>query len=77
MPKNVTIKSYKSFMYCEVYKVTEWKDGAIYKTEHLGFIESKDANKLPYWCITSSISTKLTKLPEFELCILTLDEILT
>lgn len=76
MPVEKVIKSFDSFKYCEVYMVTEWKDDSIYKTKRLGFIEAKDADKLPYWCRATSISTSLTRRhPEFKITILSLAEL--
>jgi tRNA pseudouridine-54 N-methylase len=58
----VIIPAWQSFMYSEVWKVLQRKDGCIYKTEKTGlYVHNDDANKLSEDYITSSVSTKLTE----------------
>ena len=36
-PMKITIPSYKSYEYVEVFKITECRDDAIYRTKSIGF----------------------------------------
>ena len=58
----ITINSYNSYKYSGLYKITQFKDGCVWKTKFEGFISNKDKIKYPRdLYIFSSISTKLTK----------------
>lgn len=48
----------------ELFKVTEWKDGCVYRTRSLGFIvcESDYFNDLRPEYMLCPVSTKVTKL---------------
>lgn len=63
------IQSYDSFKYLEVFKILQWKDGAVFKTKSTGcYIAAEDQMKLDHlkW-LTTSISTTLQRQPEIEL----------
>lgn len=63
----ITIPSYKSYQYKEVWKITEWKDGYIYKTEKTGkYIKTKRYLN-PHKYILASLSTDLTNQETIEL----------
>lgn len=56
----ITIETFESFKYKQVWEVTEYRDGAIYKTKDTGkYILTVDIPKLPVGYIASSLSTKL------------------
>lgn len=39
-----SIPAWKSFMYQEVWKVTQFKDGCVYKTERTGYVVKADSD---------------------------------
>jgi hypothetical protein len=52
-----------SYLYAEISKIVQWKDGQIYKTRCLGCIERKLINESELFkqgFILSSLSTRLT-----------------
>lgn len=65
----IKIKSYDAFQYLSVFEIIEWQEGCIYKTRDTHkYILAKDKDKLdPETYMTTSISTRLTKLEEFEI----------
>lgn len=65
----ITIPSYDAFMYLEVWEITEWRDGLVYKTKSTGmYISYKDEQKLDKRkYTTSSISTRLLRQANIEL----------
>jgi hypothetical protein len=64
----LTIESSRSYQYRELFKVTAWKDGCVWKTKSLGFIHRDEEKNYPTSdYITSSISTSLTNE---DICIL-------
>lgn len=53
------IKGYESYQFTEVRRVTEWKDGMIFKTEHVGYARrERPKQDGEVYC---SISTEMTK----------------
>ena len=51
------IPEYLAFQYSEVWKVTEIRNGAVYKTKFTGFhIKDSEANTLPPGYVTATIS---------------------
>lgn len=55
-------KSYNSYNYREVWLITEWKDGFVWKVSSLGHIHLKDSHKYPLDKYElSSISTSKTR----------------
>uniref|UniRef100_A0A6M3LL78 Uncharacterized protein n=1 Tax=viral metagenome TaxID=1070528 RepID=A0A6M3LL78_9ZZZZ len=74
--EKITVKSWKSFHYRELHEIVAWKDECIWKTKVLGYIKAEDEAKLnkdKYVC--SSVSTHLTRNPEFEIQLVQLDEL--
>jgi len=66
--KRVKINNYESFRYCELYEITEWRDGCIWRAEPVGFIRAEDECKIDRnKYTTSSLSTDLHKNPTIEL----------
>ena len=64
----VEVKTFKLCYYREVYKITRWKNGDIYKTKSIGFIHQDDINKYPSdEYVIGNISTYLR---EDNVCIL-------
>jgi hypothetical protein len=62
------IPCYKSFLYSEVHIVTEYREGAVFKTAPTGYyILNKEVPFLKENFITSSISTKLYRQDIIEL----------
>jgi hypothetical protein len=62
----ITIESYNSFNFHEIWLVTEFRDGCVYKTVPVGFVPHRDLDLWlkadgPDTYIESSISTKLTE----------------
>ena len=61
-------KSYRSFRYYEVWEITEWKDGCVYKAISKGHIRSEDKEKFPSdKFVLSSVSTSLCNNNMMEL----------
>ena len=63
------IQSFDSFKFREVFKITQWKDGMIFKTKTTNcFVREEDVEKLDKlkWT-TASLSTSLTRQPEIEI----------
>lgn len=58
----LVIKSYESWKYLQVHKITGWKDACIFTTEPVGFIHHEDSifYHIDDYVLTS-ISTHLTK----------------
>jgi hypothetical protein len=61
----ITFPSFEAYGYVQVFKVLEWKDGAVFRTEHKGYAKvdrpaEKDEIYVP-------LSTKLMKQPEITL----------
>jgi hypothetical protein len=78
MPRDIIVQGYESFRYQQLWKITEWKSGCIYKTQHVGYIKADHEKMLNHEnYTTSSISTHLTKQVQFSIPVLTLDEINT
>lgn len=83
MSEKMKFKSYYAFKVSQVYLITELKDNCVYKTKFLGYTLTKDI------CIKSGISgipdienislsslgTNFSLKDEFEVEILSLDEI--
>lgn len=60
MATSITLPAWKSFLYREVHKILEYREGCIYKTESTGkYILAIQAPSLPREHITSSVSTKV------------------
>jgi len=56
------IRSFKSYNYRSVYKIIEFKDNCIYKTEFIGYIHKNDKSKYPPDEYSlSSLSTDITQ----------------
>ena len=70
-----TIPGCMTFRYREVFRITEWRDGDIYKTEKVGIMRSSDASLLPDTFVLAPLSTRLTSLPSFEADVLDLEDI--
>lgn len=71
----LTIPAWAAFEYAEVWKITEYRDGAIYKTKNTGkHIPAKRASQLPANYTAVSISTKQEQ-KEIVLDILTNEEL--
>jgi hypothetical protein len=68
------VKSYDSFQYLEVWKVTKMVKGCVKETERTGkFIQAEDMPNLrPGW-MTSSVSLKLQSREEFEIDVVPAD----
>ena len=62
---NMKIKSHDSYKYVEVFKITAFKDGAIFKTEMIGFALTSRPKKEGE--VYTSISTSLTSQKGFEI----------
>lgn len=58
--KQKTIPSWKSFLYSELFEITEIRDNAIFRTKSLGFVSNQDAENYPTrkFCL-ASISTHM------------------
>lgn len=69
MMSKIKVKSYNAFQYLSVFEIIEWREGCIYKTKDTNkCIHSKDKDKLDQQkYTTTSLSTSLTKLNEFEI----------
>jgi len=69
--RQVTFPSYMGFKYRAVHKVTEWKDGCIYKTKQVGFLYTTDfkdiIHLIPSDYVLCSLSTSLTSQPKITL----------
>jgi hypothetical protein len=58
----ITINSYDSYKYNQVWLITEWKDGCVWKVKPIGYILAENKASYPNDKYSlSSISTKLTK----------------
>ena len=76
MSRKVTVQGYESFRYRELWRITQWKDGCIYKTKSVGFIKATDEARIDKFLFTtSSLPTKLTIQPEFTIDVLTEEEL--
>jgi len=64
----ITIPSYKSCEYFQVWKITQRKDGYVWKTKPLGHIHRSEKDKFPHSeYVLSSVSTNKTKDSECTL----------
>lgn len=63
--RSITIPSYNSYLYSEVWEVLERRDGCVYKTKTTGrYIHDMDIHRLDAQKYTTSpISTSITKHP--------------
>lgn len=60
MATSITIPSWKSYLYREVWLITEYRDGCVYKTKSTGkYILTIQEKDLPKDHTTSSVSTKV------------------
>lgn len=59
MSKTVTFPSYDSFKYCEVFLVTERRQGMVYRTKRLGFCSVDHPKQKDE--IYTPLSTSMTK----------------
>lgn len=58
----LVINSYDSYKFSELHRITQWRDGCIYKTESEGFISDTDKEKYPAdLYVLTSISTEMTR----------------
>jgi len=55
----VEVNKYDAYKYVQVYKVTQWKDGAVYRTKHIGYAKASRQREPDE--VYSSISTNLTR----------------
>jgi len=55
----VRVPTYESFRYKTVYTVTEWRNGLVYKTKHLGY--ARDDRPPMDGEVYGSISTTMTR----------------
>ena len=78
--KTITIPSYMSFQYGDVYLITEYRSGTVFHTRHIGFAEREgletqfNVTNIPN-VVISSLSTSLTRQPKITLAILSREEI--
>lgn len=73
--RKISVQGFESWRYVQVYKVTEWKDGCIYKTRPIGFMKAGLRDMLPEGYVTSSVPTHLSIQPQFEIDCLTKEEV--
>lgn len=63
-----TMSGYDLCFYSQVYKITEWKDGAVFKTQTTGkWIRDEDIGKLPKGFIPTSPSMKMMREKTVEI----------
>ena len=55
--RRVSVAPYEGWHYLEMFKITEWKDGCIYKTKSIGYIRLSDYNLLDHKEYTASSCT--------------------
>jgi len=70
----ITLKSHQAYLYQAIYRIVSFKDGCIYKTRFLGHAHRSyiwDPDKF----VTSSISTKLLEKGQFDLNLITPDDV--
>ena len=61
MPREITIPPYESYKYLELWEITAWKDGCIWKARPFGNIKAEHEHLLDKQeFTTSSLSTSLT-----------------
>jgi hypothetical protein len=76
MSREIVVQGYESFRYRQLWKITEWKSGCIYKTKPVGYIKAEHEEMLDKEnYVASSMSTHLTKQTQFSIPVLTIDEI--
>lgn len=83
MTKKMKFKGYDAFKVCQVYAITKYKDNCIFETKFLGYTLTKDicANSGKSYLsdikntVISGLHVSFGIKDEFELEILTLDEI--
>jgi len=71
-----TIPTYKSYKYSEVWEITEWKDGCIYKTRNTRYCIEASLNKNPLnpdRYLLAPISTSQLKGDSLEIMVLSPD----
>lgn len=75
MPTVMKFKGFDAFKISSVFLITEFKNGAMFKTKFLGHSLRED---VPYRdnIFVSSVSTKISIQDEFEITILSKEEIL-
>lgn len=64
----VTFPNWRCFEYNEVFRITEFKDGCVYKTQRVGFCHQSRPKKDGE--VYSSLSTSITKEKEITLDLL-------
>ncbi len=64
----VSFEPYDAFNYVEVFEITEWKDGCVYKTKPKGFARA-DRTKQPNETY-SPLSMKILRQPKITLDLL-------
>ena len=64
------IPGWRGFQWCEVWEITEMKEGMVFKTKTTNtFIREKDKDSLPKGFLASPLSTNLTAQDEITLTI--------